>query len=221
MFSYKYSLNTIIFCFILSVLSPTYAADITVDYFQITIYLKGEIKKGDFEKLRSALKETIDPKISLTRVINLDSPGGDVIEAMKMGRLINKLRISTKVATKNPADRTSRKVPDHKSTPPNNCSSACFFVFVGGTIRAIQSYTTSQRVGEFYELVYMTGVGIHRPFFDKGYFSKLDSSKAQEKYLDLIKKTKQYLLEMDVANNLIERMYKISSRRLARTNLRQ
>ena len=87
------------------------------------ILIEGTIKKGDL----AAFKHAVD-SISQTTVfkingvplitIDLDSPGGDVMEAIEIGRIIRS-RFLTTGAVK------------------QQCSSACVFILIAGVMRAV------------------------------------------------------------------------------------
>ncbi len=54
-------------------------------------------------------------------------------------------------------------------------------------------------------------LGLHRPYYDKKYFSKLSSDLATKKYQQLNKLVRTFLLEMDVPTELIDKMMATSS----------
>jgi len=54
-------------------------------------------------------------------------------------------------------------------------------------------------------------VGIHRPYYNKEYFSSLTMVKANEKYTSLVSKTKSFLLEMNVPTNIVDKMFETPS----------
>ena len=66
--------------------------NITFDGFGI----EGEIIAGDFEKF----DKLVEKHGYATNTVALASPGGDVVEAMKIGRLIRELRFSTWAPTR-------------------------------------------------------------------------------------------------------------------------
>jgi len=53
------------------------------------IVLKGKIEAGDFEKVRSAARRLAANNDQI--IISLNSPGGDFIEAIRIGEFIRKL----------------------------------------------------------------------------------------------------------------------------------
>jgi len=55
------------------------------------LVINGEIKRGDYEKAVDAVKDTYVNGDIGQLYVRLDSPGGDVLEAMSIGRLVRKL----------------------------------------------------------------------------------------------------------------------------------
>ena len=88
--------------------ADTYALD--VDHNGSSILLSGEIMSGDFEKVEAALNRKLAP-------IHLDSNGGQVLEAIKIGELIRKKSLET-------------RLPYNSS-----CASACVLILAAGVIR--------------------------------------------------------------------------------------
>ncbi len=78
-----------------------------------TIEISGEIKRGDLETLAS-----IAVKAKGLHKVILSSPGGDVVEAIRIGELIRALRLLTLVDGRGP------------------CASACFFIWINGQYRS-------------------------------------------------------------------------------------
>jgi hypothetical protein len=76
------------------------------------VLLSGEIVQGDYQRLRTVVLSSEVPMGSLYLA---QSPGGDAIEAMKMGRLIRTLALTT--------------------GSNDTCNSACFLVWVAGVDR--------------------------------------------------------------------------------------
>jgi ATP-dependent protease ClpP protease subunit len=87
-----------------------------------TILIHSEIKTGDFtdfqkaaDRIRLIEKDTYKP-VPLIQV-RLDSPGGDVMEAIRIGRLIHERFMHTVVM------------------PERECASACVFILAAGVLR--------------------------------------------------------------------------------------
>lgn len=85
---------------------------ITFDDGKVIITMHGPIKNGDYEKFRTYL--TLLPKSAPIVAFGLDSPGGSVLEAVEMARLIKSSHLTTVVAG------------------GGECNSACFFLFAAG-----------------------------------------------------------------------------------------
>lgn len=87
----------------------------------LALRLTGELKPGDNDRLIeiiTRLERTSDEK-SYSRVgtVFLNSPGGEMQEALKIGRTLRNRKIVTVVAQ------------------PNQCASACVIVLAGGVMR--------------------------------------------------------------------------------------
>ncbi len=121
---------------LLCLVNQVAAADLKLSYSaryqQNTGLLYGEILPGDTQRVaRFFIK---NPGV---KFLVLDSRGGDVIEAIRIGELVRALRISTEVA-----DRSL-------------CASSCFFIWMNGAYRV--SVAENSRSGS-------GPVGLHRPF---------------------------------------------------------
>ncbi len=151
------------------------------------IVIRGEIARGDYEKLINVVKKhgSIPPNISL------DSGGGDVIEAMKIGRFARRALLTTGVIGGFGNECQGGCV----------CYSACMLIHLACADRAPSSWK-------------YTSYGIHRPYFDKSYFSGLSAKEAELKYKDLENLVRKYLEEMNVPQSLIETMFSIPSDRM-------
>lgn len=149
------------------------------------LLVSGKIQRGDYERALNAVKETYAQGDLGQLFVKLDSPGGDVLEAMKIGQLVRDLKLSAVVGL-------------------GRCDSACVFILVAGADRLSPS-----------------GIGIHRPFFDKEYFSGLSANNAQKKYGEMTKATRAYLISMDVPTELIERMFRVPSNEIERLSLEE
>jgi hypothetical protein len=79
-----------------------------------TILIHSEIKKGDFEAFAD-LTKTVGNDRQIW--VKLNSPGGDVVEAMRIGRLIRERFMFTGIM------------------PERECASACVFILMAGVFR--------------------------------------------------------------------------------------
>lgn len=145
------------------------------------IIIRGEIVRGDYEKLINVVKKDGN----IPENIFLNSKGGDVIEAMKIGRFARRALL------------VAGGIRNYQSGC--YCYSACMFIYLACVARRPD-----------FDVSY----GIHRPHFDKSYFSGLSAREAELKYKDMEKSVRKYLEEMNVPQLFIDRIFSISSDRL-------
>jgi len=146
------------------------------------ILFSGEIKKGDAEKLAKAF---INVKNSHNVLwLDLNSPGGDVNEAMKITALSKALNLSTNIR------------------PGGICASACFFIFLAA----------NQHVADGDGVQYAEGyqplgkVGLHRPYLRVESNSKRNTADSIQRQSELMLKMTEYLRKESVPQRLIDIM---------------
>lgn len=158
------------------------------------VVLTGNIVAGDYERLRDyAAKNPIAE-------ILLESPGGDLVEAIKIGRLVRSLDLKTIIPDKFLAEELARRYP--KDAHNYMCASACFFVFVGGVERDCSDPALA-----------LAGnaplLGIHRPYMSEVELTRIDASDAMAS----VKKTRavieDYLKAMSVPSKYADRMFAV------------
>ena len=88
------------------------------------IYASGPIQVGDAERFAAFVR---DRGLDSARVV-FNSPGGSLVEGIKLGRLIRRLGFDTAIGSAN----TSAEVP-----PSTICASACAYAFAGGVLRFV------------------------------------------------------------------------------------
>ncbi|MDA3904150.1 MAG: hypothetical protein PF441_11965 [Desulfuromusa sp.] len=184
-----------------------------IDQFSAVISIDGEIQAGDYLKFRSTvtnafvestvnyewfiknLKEN-NPKrynelhektgdiggvISLT--VSLNSGGGSLEEAIKIGQSTRKMALKTSVA----------------DTDGAVCSSACFFVWVAGIKRSVPARDDPKCLG------------IHRVYFKPDHYKGLSSRRAEQVYSEAQNTAVAYLLEMGVPIDIANKSFRIPS----------
>jgi hypothetical protein len=146
-----------------------------------SLVIEGPIESGDYAHFLKVVK---DSQGKLTDVYLL-SPGGDFVEAMKIGRALRALEMGSVVPGRNPAGQpvcgdeySISAVP----RDPANCTaaSAAFFIHVGAV----------ERSG-----LYLV---VHRPSFAPEQFAKLTESQAQAAFDALQRDAHTYMTEMGV-----------------------
>ena len=148
--------------------------------------IEGEIKKGDFEKFTNAFID--NPGRNST--VYLYSPGGDFSEALKIGRLVHALKLTTWAP-----QSMEKRIPLNEVSDPSNrvCASSCFFIFVAG----------AQRFGEV--------IGIHRPYLPREAYQNLSMDEASQAHVAVGDIVKKYLKEIDVSPSYADRMMAVDS----------
>ncbi len=148
------------------------------------IMIEGEIKPGDYIKFINVFLENDHRNYKVI----LKSPGGDFLEALKIGRLIHALKLTTSAP-----EKTQVKMYEIHDSANNVCASSCFFIFVAG----------AQRFGEI--------VGIHRPYLPKDAYRKLNMDEASQTHLKVRHMVEDYLEDVDVPLSYVERIMAVDS----------
>lgn len=107
---------------------------------QCTIALSGEIRTGDAQKLRAVLKSDKN-RLGGDRFLLLESPGGDVGEALRIAEVVKAAMLTTTLVRMADLDR--------EQDIRRRCVSACFLILLAGAERTVMWGT----------------VGVHRPYF--------------------------------------------------------
>jgi hypothetical protein len=174
------SRRTIVACFVCIMIwwisSFSHAAEISCDENNCSLgILRGPISKGDYEKVATLLRTNY----LVLRMFSLASPGGDVNEALKIGRLFRKYLITTITPTED--------APVCRGQKYCSCASACALIWFGGV----------RRIGS---------VGLHRPRINDPMFAGLSPDDASIAYRRALEKIMTYLDEMEVPKSMIELM---------------
>lgn len=159
--------------------------------------VRGTISKGDFEKVLALYRQS-HPFLG---TFLLESPGGDVDEALKIGRLFRKYLVNAVASTR----RTRRDdstfffldYPDIRkglcAEEECACASACALIWFGAP----------ERNGT---------VGLHRPrYAEVSAFGALAPADAALAYAQVLDRVSHYLEEMEVPRPIIEKMISTGS----------
>lgn len=161
------------------------------------LILEGRIDAGDYAAVRNFLSDASNFN-KMNGQVFLASPGGNVGEALQIGYLIRRLRLTTDAPSRPPPTvRTSGSeiIRPLDLTNPRDylCTSACFLLYVAGIYR---------------EFIWAGKLGLHHPqlaFKPVGATEK-DVLAAVSV---LREKLKSYLAEMNVPNKYLELMYSV------------
>jgi len=151
------------------------------------ISVSGEIIRGDYRKVADLIMK----QGKMPRSLSIGSPGGDVMEAIKIGRLVRSGLIEV--------------------NPGKQCNSACALIFFASIDHdpATDMNTARTKV-----------LGIHRPYFDKRYFAGLSMEEAAKEYKRLEQEVISYLYEMKVPTSVIEQMMTVPSDRVVSLSIK-
>ncbi len=181
------------------------------------VILEGKIETGDYDKLIKIIDEDCGEKDNCTSGIYLASPGGDLAEAMKIGRLVRKLRLETYVPsdeTPVPSDlpapyrqkaevlykKAEVEIKKFKATLKDAkanymCASACFFIFVAGIDRERNTWPPV--------------LGIHRPYLSEANLKRLSGNQVLASAGQMRTVVEDYLKEMGVPAKYADLMFSI------------
>jgi hypothetical protein len=161
-------------------------------------FLNGQILKGDYDKVATFIRAH-HPFVG---AFSLASPGGDVDEALKIGRLFRKyliitaapdsLRIADGNVTNDDVPHLSEGLRDLCRGSDCTCASACALIWMGGVVRSGM-------------------VGLHRPRTTDPMFRGLPPADASTAYRRVLEKIAAYLNEMEVPKSIVETMVATSS----------
>jgi hypothetical protein len=158
------------------------------------ILISGPIQSGDAQKFTNLLRQN-HPFVG---GVTIASPGGSVEDALKMGRLIRRHLLSTRVPfySLDASNGTGGTIPEGERVcegPRCICASACFLVWAGGY----------SRDGEV--------LGIHSPSIKSTSFSELPADRASKLYRELISDIGRYLEDVDIPRKFRDLMSDTSS----------
>jgi hypothetical protein len=180
---------------------PAWGAEIKSDIHGDTV-LEGKIESGDFNKLQSFLFPNHSFPNSSPQIY-LASPGGDLTEAMKIGRLVRSLKLETRIPGKyepdfmaSPGFPRRYNLSDVKTN--YMCVSACFFVFVAGVKRFVDSPSGDAILG------------VHRPYLSESDLQALSSDQAITSANRTRAVVEIYLRDMGVPLKYLDEMFSVS-----------
>jgi hypothetical protein len=160
-------------------------------------YLYGRISKGDYQRVLDFYTKNHPFLVSF----KLNSPGGDVEEALKIGRLLRKYLIAASAPHRLPDGRVFLESNGRRSDGKRAllcegggcvCASACAFIWLGAT----------QRFGS---------VGLHRPRTEDPAFKALAPGDAANAYRRMLDNIIRYLDEMEAPRPIVDVMVATSS----------
>lgn len=169
---------------------PAHALDVTVDSSNMgplgvssSVYLTGPIVVGDAEKVWNAIR-TLDIQTVGARLhVTISSPGGSVTEALKIGRLLNKLPSLSPITV-----TSSVGIRGEPLDAAGDCASACVLIYLGATYRYLNSDSR---------------LGVHQFSFGNSGISSADAASSSQL---LAADVTEYLREVRVDQSLFTAM---------------
>jgi hypothetical protein len=183
----------------LALLTSTFAGEFSIrswtsdDSPSITrseLIFSGEIEDGDDDKLVLAIKST-ESEISK---VKLNSNGGRLTTAIKMGEIVRQLLLTTEAPIYFPdsgltRDRFCRR-PGSMQTTECVCASACFFIWAAGIKRS------------------GFGVAVHRPYLTDDDLRSTTLGEISHAYGEASDLSRIYLRGMGIDELLIDMMFR-------------
>ena len=211
--------------------TPTPSAElglVTSRYGYTIVTLDGVIEKGDADQFRSVMRKAILLPDIDRLVVSLDSPGGSVDEAIKIGRIVRATLAETATASTTvwPRDLKGEvehlRIEGHKQAFVNlgeplpalsKCLSACTIIFYSGVDRAVFDNRDS-RANDVRKTTFHPTIGVHRPSYPPEEYSQFSPAEAQKAYDIMLQDMSEVLAEMGAPEQFIERTMATPSREI-------
>ena len=161
------------------------------------LIVEGRIEAGDYASFRNFLSNPSNFN-KMNGQVFLASPGGNVFEALQIGYLIRRLRLSTDAPSRPPP--TVRSSGSEIIRPldlinPRHylCTSACFLLYVAGIYR---------------EFVWAGRLGLHSPQLERKPIGA-NANDIAVAMAEMRDKLKNYFEQMQIPNKYFELMYSV------------
>lgn len=164
--------------------------ELTDEVYGTYIDVDGSIARGDYDAILHASKSLLRRGHPLW--IRINSRGGNLAEAMKIGRFVRKTLATVVV---DGADATPG-LPQ-----PRRCYSACALILIGAADRHLASDHDPV-------------VGIHRPYIADAVYGALSPEQARATYARLEQDVRNYLAEMGAPGRFVDEMFRTPSTRM-------
>lgn len=148
-----------------------------------TLIIEGEIKQGMLGEFN---RHILEQKGNINKVA-IFSDGGEIDEALKIGRGIRALRLATLVPIGQKELPKCDPIYQIKETNCR-CNSACFFIYAGGV----------KRQGSV--------IGVHRPYIKETELQQMSGSVAMSLNTNSNKQVLDYLKSMSVPHSIIDKV---------------
>lgn len=154
--------------------------------------MHGPVVEGDAKKLLLIL--SVKPKTSdFYRWLVLDSPGGDVREALNLAKVVRDAMLRTQ-------NYTAAAQVASSGREVYVCASSCVIVFMAGVERNFQTIKG--------------GIGLHRPYLSGTYKGNTPGSSLAEMQQQAMNTVREFFVSERMPQRLIEEMMNRSSREI-------
>ncbi len=238
-------LRTILFILILNIAVPAFSAEIKLrgeklEYKSISI--EGKIEEGDLDKIKIKSYEFIlsgieerkrkPGRLSFNLNYKLNTPGGDIVEAIKIGRFFREVLAEVGVSGKiilDPNTEVGKEVFNQEGSSEmfsflssgkeitdeliRRNYSAGVLIFYGAVKRGLND-NGDMRSATRRKAILIPAIGLHRPYYEKEFFSTLTPLEASSAYHDLEVLVRNYLKEMGATQEIIDRMFASNSNKI-------
>lgn len=176
-------LQTLVFLFAIITPNIGQAADIFLEKFRINII--GEIRPGDAERVAQSAIEQVTRNRKKISSVFVNSPGGDVDEAIRIADLVKGMK------------------PNVVVEKGGICASSCFIIYLAGYERSATWVRDDGSMQTPEKRASRLGIiGIHRPYL-KNPSADVASVRKQD---DLMRRFREYLASFHVPQYLIDEM---------------
>lgn len=169
-----------------------------------TIKLTGKIEGGDSARLRAAIRGPTPAGFHYNTLL-LDSPGGDVGEALRIASVVREAMLETTTMSVSHIDTRALIRGDKLPRMHWPCVSACFLIWVAGAER-----TSFSNVDPEHGPV---GIGLHRPYLAPAAYNN-PASQVAEMQQQAAAAIREYLRREQIPESFIEKMLDRSSREI-------
>lgn len=161
------------------------------------IEFSGEIASGDAERMAQVLRDPLPAGKSHISSLEINSLGGDVVEALKIGELVRQNMLGVSIARSSHVG-SGAQVPPRESGAERVCASACVLVLMSAPARSLRN----------------ARVGLHRPRLSAEFYRQQSPSSIARAHGELDRKVRETVAAGGMPTDLIDRMMRHASNEL-------
>lgn len=229
----RLAIKAVLVCFApqIFIATPALSADfglVESRYGYPIVTLDGPIEQGDAERFRTIMQVAIlTPGIDRL-VVSLDSPGGNVGEAIEIGRIVRTTLAETWTASTTvwpggvKGEVEHLRIEGHKQAfadlgeplpALSKCWSACTIIFYSGVERGVFDNRDS-RTNDVSRTDFYPTIGVHRPSYSPEEYSQLSPTEAQNAYERMLNAMADALAGFGAPDEFISRTMATPSREI-------